>query len=143
MLFRTQEREMFALSVNVHQFIANLLEYGARYGASIDATCCASGAVQFTRKYQGIFFQRDAVFVQMWRNQVARKRVEDKDAFDARFVRARANEFTLGATAEQQAERIKDDGFARACFAGQDIKAWREFEGELVNDGEVGDGNFR
>ena len=64
-------------------------------------------------------------------------------ALDDGLLRAGSHDIARGALAEQQREGIDDHRFAGAGFAGQDIEARLERQGDVGDDGEIADAKFR
>ena len=62
-----------------------------------------------------------------------------EDRFDGRGVFAGADEVAGRAPAEQQADRLDENGLAGAGFAGQDVQAGVELDLDRVDDREVPD----
>jgi hypothetical protein len=67
------------------------------------------------------------------------ERAEVEDGFDGAEVGPGAEGAAIGALSEDELEGAEDDGFAGAGFAGEDVEAWLEFEGEIGHEGEISD----
>ncbi len=53
-----------------------------------------------------------------------------------------AHHARLTSSAEDQADGVNDDRFARARLAGEDVESAREAESQLINDRKILDGEF-
>ena len=62
-----------------------------------------------------------------------------EEPFDRALVVARPDEVRLGPPAEEQVQRVDEDGLAGARFAGDGVEPPVEPGLERVDDGEVGD----
>ena len=104
------------------QLGGELLEDGDGGGLVVDEDAALAGGEDFAAEDDVVAFGVDAVFF------------EDgfgaggglEDAGDDGFVRAVADNVGRGFAAHQQGERIDEDGFARAGFAGEQVEAGAE-----------------
>ena len=53
------------------------------------------------------------------------------------LIRTGTDQITIRTSTQHQVDRIHHDGFARAGFAGHDVKAFAKLEGQLLNQGDI------
>ena len=128
---RIQQREMlggieqllmFVLAVQLDQPIRQILERRGGGQRAVD-----EGAAAALRGDLAAHDQLAAVF-------------GFEDRFDGGDVFAGANQILRGASAEQQADRLDEDGLAGAGLAGQDVERLFKIDGDRLDDRKVADG---
>ena len=134
---------MLALSVNVYQFVPDLLQDCACDGTSIDASRRPPRTMQFAHARMRESSSSSIPFSSNGAASSSRAPGFSKKMPSTRVsVHTRANQFALRASTEQETEGVQNNRFARPGFACKDIEPGDEFQIQFVNDGEVGDGDF-
>ena len=67
---------------------------------------------------------------------------QSEDPFHPRHLSPGAHQRRIRPAAQQQVHGIDNDGLARARLAGEDHKARRKLQFEMINDGKIGDDKF-
>ena len=114
------------LPVHVHQQYGNVFERGQRHHHPADAAEVAPGACDFAvERYRAVKIIK-RLRLRPFCDFLIAAGIEHR--FDPRLVRSRADEFPRGASAQHQIDRVHDDGFARAGFAGHNVQPFAEFQ---------------
>jgi hypothetical protein len=79
----------------------------------------------------------EAGFAEHGRGAAARGEVEHR--LHRRRLRVGTDDVGLGAGAAHEEDGVDEDGLAGARFAGEDVEAGREDDGDVLDDGEVAD----
>lgn len=120
------------LTMNVDQGFAEGAQLAGGGGCAIDPGATASLPIDGAAKEDGVV-GIEAVVAQPGRQSGGR--VEFGAEFGA--ICTFADDRRVGAVAEQQLQRVDQDGFARARFSRQGREACLELEGDLLDDDEV------
>jgi len=116
-------------------------------GASVDATDVAAICADFAAQNQPT--RRIGIVQPIFRQELIQGRSvfiepgEGELGFDRGNFAAGANPLAAGAIAQQQTDRVDDDGFACTSFAGHNIQAGTKRDAQIVYDCEVAVGKFR
>ena len=139
MRFRMEQGLVVVLAVDVDQPVADggqggdgevaVVEVGAVFFAAGDDALDDHFAVIHVNAEIGDHRQRLGI-------------VEGEAGFDRGGGGAGADGVGVRAAAQNQVERVEDDRFPRAGFTGQYVKAGMKLDGEVFDNGEVGDPDF-
>jgi len=83
-----------------------------------------------------ILTRLQAIFIEI-RHEGSLQRTDVEDGLDRAGIGATANQGTIGAFAQHQAQSADEDGFSRAGFAGDDVQAALQFQRQVRHEGEV------
>ena len=134
-ILRVHQKLRLVLTMHVHQQYGDVFERGQRHHHPADTAEVAPGACDFAveryRAVEIIEFLRLRPFCNF------RIAAGIKHRLDPRLVRSRADEFPRGASAQHQIDRVHDDGFARAGFAGHNVQPFAEFQTQFLNQRDI------
>ena len=130
--------ERLGLRVDEGEFGRELLEDGDGGGLVVDEDAALAGGEDFAAQNDLGAFGVDAVFFEDGLG--AGRGLED--AGDDGLVGAVADDFGGGFAAHQQGQRIDEDGFACAGFAGEQVEAGAERGDGVIDDGVVFSAQF-
>ncbi len=130
--------EGLGLRVDQRQFGRELLEDRDGGGLVVDEDAALAGGENFAAQDDFGAFGVDAVFFEDGFG--AGRGLED--AGDDGLVRAVADHFGRGFAAHEQGQRVDEDGFAGAGFAGEQIEARAEDGDGVIDDGVVFSAQF-
>ena len=123
----------FSLRVYQRQLRRKLLEHGDRGGLVVHEDAALAGGKDFAAQNYFVALGVDAVVFE----NGFRAGCGLEDAGDDRLFRAVANHFGGGFAAHQQRQRIHENGFARAGFAGEQVQARAERGDGVIDDGVI------
>src|SRR5581483_3051137 len=130
-----QQREVVALAVDVDEVRCELRQRRGRHGAAVHPGD-APARRHVARDDQHAVLRLDAKLGQQL-GQTLVLAVKLEDPLHARGGRARADDLRAQPRTEQPRERVDEDRFARAGFAGDDVEARPELQPDPFDDGEV------
>ncbi len=126
--------------MNHRQVRRELLQHRHRRRLIVDEDAALAAGRNLAAQDDLAFFGVDSVGLQ---NRGDRGRVGVEHRRDGRFFGAMADRVAGGLVAEQQCQRVDEDGFSGAGFAGQQVETGRELHGNVVNDRVVFDSQFQ
>ncbi len=134
-----EEGLMFVRAVEVDELFAEGGEGGEGGGGTVDelAIGAAGGEGAFQDEDTG-FAGIDAEVGEEGADGDVES-TELEDGFDGAEVGTGPEGAAIGALPEDELEGAEDDGFAGTGFAGEDIEAGLELEGEVGHEGEISD----
>src|SRR5258708_19905424 len=134
-----EQRQMFALPVNINQHFAQRAEELQRGVAAIDAAGVAPIAAQFSRQHDlaGMVPVINAFCVEQGFNLVLQELWNLEDALDHGSLGPGPDKIRISATAEQEIDRINDDGLPGSGFSGDDVSPFIALDFQTFNISEV------
>ena len=135
-----ERQHRLVLRMNHRQVRRQLLEHRHRRRLVVDEDAALAAGRNLAAQDDLAFLGVDAVGFQH-RADGGRVGVEDRG--DHRLVGAMADGVAGGFVAEQQRQRVDEDGFSGAGFAGQQVETGGELHGDVVNDRVVFDSQFQ
>src|SRR5207302_5684813 len=133
-----EQGHVLGLTVDVDQPLAELLQDGQGYAATVDACAAAATAAGYlAADDQGAILRLESVLVQCGLDLVSQVVGDGEDALDDGPLRAAADHFRPETIAEQGADGVDQDGLAGAGFAGDDVETWLPVDLEMVDDREI------
>ena len=138
-----EERLVLVRAVDVHQPLAEGGEDVQGRGRAVDELPVGAGAGEGALEDELVVFARfqAVVFQKGFQRGLEAGDVEDR--FDRATVAAAADEGAVGAFAQGEVQGADEDGFAGAGFAGDDVVAGLQLEGQVRHQGEVLDAQGR
>ncbi len=135
--FGPAQRLMRVLAVQVDQAFADVGELGQRRRATVDVRTASSLRIEHAAQQQRSFVGE---ILRGEPRAQFRRLVAVELGGDFGSVGARTQLPRLEAIAEQQRQRVEQDRFAGARFAGQHGEAGPELDLECLDDGEIANG---
>ncbi len=119
---------------------SELLQYRHRRRLVVDEDASLAAGGDFAAQNQHLFLGVDPVRL---KHGINRGRLGREHRRHGRLLGAMAHRVAGGLVAQQQRERVDEDGFAGAGFAGQQVEAGRELHGHVVDHRVVFDPQFQ
>ena len=132
---RAQQRLVFVLAVNIDQMLARLAQLRERHGAAVDERARAAAAVDHAPHQTRAIVTRKFVVGEPGLQRLERSGLEL--GADLAFLGALPHDARVAALAEHHRQRVDQDRFAGAGFAGEHREAGRELEIHPVDDHEI------
>ena len=129
-----QQRLGLVLAMEIHQHRTQIGENTYGGGAAVDPGTRAAFGGDLTPDDHAALIGIESQLLQL-RERSGRELLEH--TLDDAACRAGANLRRIGALAQQEGECIHQHGLAGPGFAGEDIEAWTERQGDIGNGGEV------
>ena len=126
--------------MNDGQVWRKLLQHGHRRSLVVNEDASLAARRNLASQDQAAFFGVDPVRLKH-RVDGGRFRLEHRRY--GCFIRAVADRVAGRLVAQQQRERVDEDGFTSAGFAGQEVETGRELHGHVVDDRVVFDPQFQ
>ncbi len=139
MLFDVQQGEVLALSVNVHQVLADGRKNLQRHNAPVDPADVASLVVDLTDDDYLAIVDGEASLFQDGRNVCGCRFAQRKEPLHLRLLGLRPDGLLLGALAKQQPYGIDDDGLTRSGLSRQHVQPGLQSELQVVNERKIRD----
>ena len=131
-----QQRLMLVLAVDVDEQLADVAQITERGRPTIDVG--ASAALPRESAAERTIF----AFIKLaglWPGQSIGQMADDKERADIGALGSRPYHAAIGTVAQAQAERIHEDGFTGAGFAGDHRKSRGKLQLEVLHDGKLTD----
>ena len=133
MLLLIEQERTLVLAVDIEQVRPQCAQLRDRDGASIHAAGILAVGVDVTLKQQhAVLRLRPDLSEHGERGIYAVKLRADK-----RLGRSGSDQVTRGPRAEHRAERVNDDGFARACLTGEGVEARAEEDVRTLDHSDI------
>lgn len=134
---------MLPLAVDIDERVGDLTQYRQADGPAIDPANVPAVGPHLTRQKDKIaaFFIQPLGFQERV-NHLAQRRVEIKGGFDVGALASGPNCGAVRPPTQHQHHGIKDDRFARAGLAGEDVEARAKAQLQLIDDGKIADGKL-
>ena len=140
---RPEQREMIALSVNVHKLLADPGEGARGYCSAIDPGDVPPRCTDISGQDKHAILGLDPSFVEQEPQSFSLERAGDiEDCLDRGSPSAVPDEIGRCPSAEYGPKRVDDDRLAGAGLTGQGVEAGSKGDPEITNNGKVSDGQF-
>ena len=136
---RVDQRPIVVLAVEFNQHFADLAHERHAGGLIVDQHPGATVGRLHAPQHQ-IAIMAQAVVVKQGENRMVGRKIERRGHLP--MLRAGPHPRGIAARAERQGQRIKQDGFARTGFAGQDGEPLREIKRQRIDQDDVADGEM-
>src|SRR5262249_28284221 len=125
------------LTVKLDQQLAQTLEKSYRCGGVIDEDPMSTGTPELPLDDQLLILEAMPGFVEQRGNRSRRSYLEE--GFDHRAVLSGPDQIGLGARADDEEDRVDQDGLAGSRLTRQDVQARRERHDDIFDDGQIAD----
>jgi len=132
-----QEGLVLVRSVNIHQRFAERSEGIQRCRRAIDELAVGACGRKSAFEHELVVFARFETIFREKRFQRSFEPADVENRFDRATVAAGADVRAVGALAEHEVQRSDENGFAGAGFAGDNVIARLQFEGEVGDESEI------
>ena len=128
---------MFVLAVNIHQVLARLAQLRQRRGVAVDEAARPASAIDRAAQDDSVRIAFKPGFTDIPPYRVIARKIKLGRQFGA--LRPLPHQRGVAASADQQLDRIDQDGFAGPRFAGEHAESGAGFELDALDDDEIPD----